>query len=178
MCNLAKGFPDIICNDFIGGVKAIYFGAFDDFGTGVTLDNTTGQVEGLATGDLYKYVPHRNSASWTEEVQSSDTYNVFYLNTITLSLRQLTQTKQKELYNLAHGRWVVFVQDNNDSIWMVGYEEGMRVTAGNGATGAAKGDFYGYTLTLTSESKGRAPQLEYFTADPFDNFATVTVVEN
>lgn len=178
MCNITKGFPDVICNDFIGGVKALYFGTFEDFGTGVTLDGTTLRVEGLASGGVFKYVPHRNSASWVEEVQASDTFNVFYLNTITLSLRELTQTKQNELYKLAQGRWVVFVQDQQDVIWMCGYEEGMRVTGGNASTGAAKGDLYGYTLTLTAESKGRAPQLEQYTTSPFDNFAGVSVTTN
>lgn len=176
MCNLTKGYPDVICNDFIGGVKAVYFAPFEDLQGGATFDATTDQVENLPAASIYKYVPHRNSASWTEEVQSSDTFNVFYLNTIALSIRELTHEKQQQLQRMAQGRWVMFVQDNNDRIWMVGYEEGMRVTGGNGATGAAKGDLYGYTLTLTAESKYRAPLCEPYSTSPFDNFADIVVV--
>ncbi len=52
------------------------------------------------------------------------------------------------------------------------------MNGGNGSTGAAKGDLNGYTLTLVSEDKYRAPRLESYTTVPFDNFAGITVEDN
>jgi len=98
--------------------------------------------------------------------------------TVSLSLKGLSQTKQKELQALAFGRWVIFVRDSNDNIWMIGTYEGCLMNGGNGSTGAAKGDLNGYTLTLVSEDKYRAPRLESYTTVPFDNFAGITVEDN
>jgi hypothetical protein len=70
---------------------------------------------------------------------------------------------------------IVFVQDNNDNIWMVGRMDGAEVTAMTTATGVAKGDLNGYTITFTAEEAHKAYRLESFTDFPFDNF-DVTVV--
>jgi hypothetical protein len=102
---------------------------------------------------------------------------VFWTSTISASLKELSQTKQVELQNLAYGRWIVFVEDANRNIWMVGAQEGVLVSGGNGSTGAAKGDLNGYTLTLSAEDRYRAPRLEAYTTVPFDNatFGTITI---
>ena len=147
MCNLTVGFG-LGCNDTIGGVKALYFADWADVVAGVDYDNATGQVEVLPTMTIYKYVPHRN-----------------------------TGNKQIELQNLAYGRWIVFVEDANENIWMIGAQEGVLVSGGNGSTGAAKGDLNGYTLTLSAEDRFRSPRLESYTSVPFDNatFGTITI---
>jgi uncharacterized protein GlcG (DUF336 family) len=77
---------------------------------------------------------------------------------------------------LGKNRLVVFVQDNNDNIWMVGRMDGAEVTAASTATGVAKGDLNGYTVTFTAEEAHKAYRLESFSAVPFDNFAGITVV--
>lgn len=177
MCNLTVGFG-LGCNDTIGGVKALYFADWADVTAGVDYDNATGQVEVLPTMTIYKYVPHRNTGNWVEETTANlDTGSVFWTSTISASLKELSQTKQVELQNMAYGRWVVFVEDANQNIWMVGAQEGVLVSGGNGSTGAAKGDLNGYTLTLSAEDRYRAPRLESYTAVPFDNatFGVITI---
>jgi hypothetical protein len=177
MCNLTVGFG-LGCNDTIGGVKALYFADWADVVAGVDYDNATGQVEVLPTMTIYKYVPHRNTGNWVEETTANlDTGSVFWTSTISASLKELSQTKQTELQNLAYGRWIVFVEDANRNIWMVGAQEGVLVSGGNGSTGAAKGDLNGYTLTLSAEDRYRAPRLEAYTTVPFDNatFGTITI---
>ena len=177
MCNLTVGFG-LGCNDTIGGVKALYFADWEDVMAGVDYDNATGQVEVLPTMTIYKYVPHRNTGNWVEETTANlDTGSVFWTSTISASLKELSQTKQVELQNLAYGRWIVFVEDANRNIWMVGAQEGVLVSGGNGSTGAAKGDLNGYTLTLSAEDRYRAPRLEAYTTVPFDNarFGTITI---
>lgn len=177
MCNLTVGFG-LGCNDTIGGVKALYFADWADVVAGVDYDNTTGQVEVLPTMTIYKYVPHRNTGNWVEETTANlDTGSVFWTSTISASLKGLSQTKQTELQSLAQGRWIVFVEDANGSIWMVGAQEGVLVSGGNGSTGAAKGDLNGYTLTLSAEDRFRSPRLESYTSVPFDNatFGTITI---
>ena len=76
---------------------------------------------------------------------------------------------------LGKNRLIVFVQDNNDNIWMVGRYDGAELTASTTSTGVAKGDLNGYTITLTAEEKDKAYRLESFTSTPFDNFPDIEV---
>jgi hypothetical protein len=76
---------------------------------------------------------------------------------------------------MAKNRLAVFVQDNNDNIFMIGRNDGAEVTAMTTSTGVAKGDLNGYTVTITAEEPNKAYLLEPFTSVPFDNFDDITV---
>jgi hypothetical protein len=88
----------------------------------------------------------------------------------------LSAARRKQLELVGKNRLVVFVQDNNDNIWMIGRMDGAEVTAASTATGTVKGDLNGYTITFTAEEKSKAYRLESFTSIPFDNFSSITVV--
>lgn len=177
-CNLTRGFK-APCNDTIAGIKAIYFGEWEDI-YGIATFNASFELDTLPTITLYKYEPHRNTGFWNEEPDTNENGSIFYKNTIGLTLKGLTIMKQIELQSLLAGRWVAFVQDNQDKIWVVGYWEGLTGMGGsaNGSTGTAKGDLNGYTITLYGEDKNRCVYCSQFTSVPFDNFAGVTVDDN
>lgn len=175
-CELTAGFL-LDCKDSIGGIKAIYLQQHADFLNGVTVDPTTLEVDGLSTASVYKYTLPKHTGSFTEEVASSvENGTIFYTQTVTATFFKLTAARRKQLEILAKNRLVVFVQDNNDNIWMIGRYDGAEVTAASTATGVAKGDLNGYTITFTAEEKDKAYRLESYSNDPFDNFVTITVV--
>jgi hypothetical protein len=175
-CSLTRGF-DAPCNDTIAGTKAIYFGKWSELYGIATFDATSKLLDTLPAITLYKYEPHRNTGFWNEEPDTNDNGSIFYKNTIGLSLKGLSVGKQVELQSLLAGRWVAFVQDNQDQIWVVGYWEGLTGMGGsaNATTGVAKGDLNGYTITLYGEDKNRCTACEDFTSVPFDNFPSVTI---
>jgi hypothetical protein len=90
----------------------------------------------------------------------------------------MTAARSLELQNISKGRNILFVQDNNDNIWMCGYKDGVEVTAFTTASGTAKGDMSGYTITFTGEEKDKAYLLDQFVSPetPFENFPLVNVV--
>ena len=174
-CELSAGFQ-LDCKSTIGGIKAIYLQQHADFLSGVTIDASSEEVEGLPTATVYKYVCPKHTGSFTEEIASSvENGTIFYTQTVTATFFALTADRRKQLELVGKNRLVVFVQDNNDNIWMVGRFDGAEVTAASTATGVAKGDLNGYTITLTAEEKNKAYRLESFTSIPFDNFAGITV---
>ena len=174
-CELTAGF-NLDCKNTIGGIKAIYLQQHEDFLTGVTIDATSEEVDGLPTKTIYKYICPKHTGSFTEEVASSvENGTIFYTQTITATFFALSAARRKQLELVAKNRLIVFVQDNNDNIWMVGRMDGAEVTAASTATGVAKGDLNGYTITFTAEEKSKAYRLESFTSIPFDNFAGITV---
>lgn len=173
-CELTAGF-NLDCKNTIGGIKAIYLQQHEDFLTGVTIDGNE-EVDGLPTKTIYKYICPKHTGSFTEEVASSvENGTIFYTQTVTATFFALSAARRKQLELVAKNRLIVFVQDNNDNIWMVGRFDGAEVTAASTATGVAKGDLNGYTITLTAEEKNKAYRLESFTSIPFDNFAGITV---
>lgn len=175
-CELTAGFI-LDCKDTIGGIKAIYLQQHQDFLSGVTIDETSEEVDGLPTATIYKYTCPKHTGNFTEEVASSvENGTIFYTQTVASTFFKLSAPRRKQLELVAKNRLAVFVQDNNDNIWMVGKGDGAEVTAMTTATGAAKGDLNGYTITFTAEEAHKAYRLESFTSTPFDNFGSITVV--
>jgi hypothetical protein len=169
-CELTAGFL-LDCKDTIGGIKAIYLQQHEDFLTDVTIDPSTEEISALPAVDVYKYICPKHTGSFTEEVASSvENGTIFYTQTVTATFFKLNALRRKQLELVAKNRLVVFVQDNNDNIWMVGKADGAEVTAMTTATGTAKGDLNGYTITFTAEEAHKAYRLESFTNNPFDNF--------
>jgi hypothetical protein len=175
-CELTAGFA-LDCKEGVGGIKAIFLQQLADFQTGVTIDATSQEVDGLPTVSLYQYTLPKHTGNFTEEVASSvENGTIFYTQTVTATFFKLTAARRKQLELVAKNRLVVFVQDNNDNIWLVGKVDGAEVTAASTSTGTAKGDLNGYTITFTAEEAHKAYRVESYSAIPFDNFGTITVV--
>lgn len=175
-CELTAGFT-LDCKEGVGGIKAIYLQQLADFQSGVSVDATSGEIDGLPTTSIYQFTLPKHTGSFTEEVQSSvENGTIFYTQTVTATFFQLSAARRKQLEIIAKNRLVCFVLDNNNNIWMVGKVDGAEVTAMSTATGTAKGDLNGYTITFTAEEKNKAYRLESYANDPFDNFAGITVV--
>jgi hypothetical protein len=173
-CLLTKGFT-LGCKDVLGGIKDIYLGNLSDFATGITFDNVTGMIDGLPTATLYRYQLARNSSSFNE-VATLDEVNgtAFWLQTLTATLRTLSQDKRNELENAARANPIIFVRDVNNKIFVMGRQLGS--TFGwTGQTGQAKGDLNGYAINATAEEGEPAEFLEAYTTVPFDNFGGITV---
>lgn len=175
-CELTAGFL-LDCKEGVGGIKSIFLGQLEDFKTGVTIDPTSEEIDGLSTASIYQYICPKHTGSFTEEVTSSvENGTIFYTQTVTATFFKLSAARRKQLELVAKNRLVVFVQDNNNNIWMVGKVDGAEVTAASTSTGTAKGDLNGYTITFTAEEKSKAYRLESYANDPFDNFGSITVV--
>lgn len=175
-CELTAGFA-LDCKEGVGGIKAIFLQQLVDFQSGVTVDATSEEIDGLPTASVYQYTLPKHTGNFTEEVASSvENGTIFYTQTVTATFFKLSAARRKQLELVAKNRLVVFVQDNNNNIWMVGKVDGAEVTAASTATGTAKGDLNGYTITFTAEEAHKAYRLESFSTTPFDNFASITVV--
>ena len=182
-CDLENGRA-LECRESIGGIRNVYFANYGDLGNLSILDN---ELLSTAAASVYKYELIPQSSSFDEAITvSEENGTVFFEQTLTLALPNLTKTELKELQILCQGRFQVFVEDNNvDTItqtgktFLAGAFNGMTVTGGNVAKGQAFGDMNGYNLTLTGREKEAAYILDEATSagDPFSGLdATITVV--
>lgn len=150
-CDISLGRLDP-CKTSTGGLKAVYF-VNDADCTGVTYDLVDTDVILTVTGTptAYKY-DLKGTSSFEQTITSSrENGTTFFEQTLNLTLKQLSPKSHKQIKLLSYGKPQVVVEDNNGNFFYCGLKHGMDVNGGTIMTGAAMGDFSGYTLTLVAQ---------------------------
>ena len=176
-CDLTKGRKEP-CKDVVGGLKAVYFTDFGDYGTVTETDDEITDMTG--TFVAFKYELKGNSSFEQTITSSRENGTTFFEQTLNLTLKKLSKEDNKELKLLAYGRPHVAIEDYNGNVFVMGLQHGADVTGGTVSTGAAMADLSGYTLTLSAQELKPANFVASPTAaDPFAGMtsATVTVTE-
>ena len=168
-CNITRGRL-IDCKDSIGGLKAIYIcKSYNNNISAVATINTTemnpagfatwsGQSGSATTVFKYDLVP--NLSSMTVNIQSDNANGTTFFNqTLSVTLQKIDHDMTNELRLMAYSRSQIFVQDENDNVFLLGIDGGCYVTGGTVITGAAKGDLTGYTIEWGAEEKNALIQL-------------------
>lgn len=162
-CSLTLTGRSRPCRNALGGVKKVWFadGAQgDNYWDDITLTGAdAGEcADTQALRDFYSYFSPKNSSSFTQTVNASiENGTVFYGQSLTLVLNNITAADIATLENMGKGRLAIVVQDNNDNYFVMGHQNGCLLTGGSGATGAALGDLNGFTLEFTAEEFDNAP---------------------
>ena len=145
--------------------------------TGLTYDADEQLTGGTFT--IFQYDLPPQGGEFTQPIQASrENGTVYYEQTLTINLFALSKEDRKELQVMARMNLLVFVEDYNGNIYMLGKEGGMDVSGGDVKTGRQMGDMSGYELVFTGEEKDQANFVEPYTTNPFDNAGfTVTVTE-
>ena len=159
-CDITNGRIEQ-CKDSVSGLKAIYFINFDDLNsdpTYVTYNATDGDVidtwEPLAALTMYKYELKSTANSFTTSINSSrDNGTTFFEQTLVANLKRQDFATHKNVKLLAYGRPRIVVRTMTDQFFLMGLDQGADVSAGEISTGAALGDFNGYSLTFTAEEE-------------------------
>jgi len=194
-CDITRGRL-IDCKDSIGGLKAIYI--CKNYNTNIsavaTIATTEMTTAGFATWSgssgsattVFKYDLVANLSSMTVNIQSDNANGTTFFNqTLSVTLQKIDHDMTNELRLMAYSRAQIFVQDENDNVFLLGIDGGCHVTGGTVITGTAKGDLTGYTLEWGAEEKNALIQLPASAGPatakyPFDGLAdesalTITV---
>ena len=154
---ITKGKKATACMDSIGGVKNYYFALWCD---GIIV--TAGEISSLGNSleQVFKYEVTGNANSLTETLNPSiENMTAFVTQVTSATFQGLNKDLQVQLSLLAKSRTLVFIEDYNGNIKLMGLKNGAYGSAGTAVTGAAKGDLSGYTIELTAEEKDYAPFL-------------------
>jgi hypothetical protein len=68
-----------------------------------------------------------------------------------LTFHKNDATLRNQLLVLSQANMSVIVKDQRGEYWLMGYQNGVRATAGAMNTGKAFGDLNGFTITLTAK---------------------------
>lgn len=139
------------CSPSMGGIKAIYAANRDEVGE-ITI--TDGKVSAMsAKGVFKKYGFARNTGSMSSNYQISLENGTRYVATdVVVVFNRMETAKRVEMAALAQNDLVLIVEDANSKYWLLGKDEPVKATAGDGLTGTARADRNGYSLTLQDNS--------------------------
>lgn len=161
-CTLTQGIP-LTCKDAMGGISEIKIKALDSVPAG--LEVSGGQITLSDLDGWYTYQFEKETGN-LNEVANINIQNgtLYYTQTLTIKIHNLSSALQQELYNVAQGRLLIACRDNNGNDWLMGSETYAEMTAGTANTGTAFADMNGYELTFTAHSKAPMPSLQNYDA--------------
>lgn len=149
-CNLSAGRNEV-CKDSIGGLAGVYF---LNFTTGSFTKNGDGEVTAFPSGSTVFFYQLKGTSAYTETVNTSrENGTTFFSQELTLNLKKLTNEMTTQLKLLAFSRPQIVVHTLDGASLLVGEVEGADMTAGTIQTGAAMGDLFGYSATMTGMEK-------------------------
>ncbi len=154
------------CKDSVSGLKAMYLINFEDlnsdsptyvtYGTGDNIDEITDwiPVDDTTQLTMYKFELKSTANSFTTAINSSrDNGTTFFEQTLVAALKRQDVVTHKNVKLLAYGRPRIIVRTMTDQFFLMGLDQGADVSAGEISSGAALGDFNGYSLTFTAQEE-------------------------
>lgn len=142
------------CESSMGGIIEVLAALKDDI-TAITV--TTNQVTAITMASskkMVKYSFNRNTGSLTSTYQVNPENGTKYVQSdLALVFSRMETAKRVEITALAQDDLVLIVKDANGKYWLLGYDEAVSMSAGDGQTGTARADRNGYSITLTDISK-------------------------
>jgi hypothetical protein len=166
-CLLNTGYA-LGCRDSIGGISLALIGNFNSNQL-YTLDANDDIIglTGSGTSSYYTFAQEMETGEFIQEgAYSVENGTVFFTQNLSLVFHKNDATLRNLLLVLSQANLSVIVKDQRSEYWLLGFQNGVRVTAGNMNTGKAFGDLNGVTITLT----GKEPQPAHRISDITDFF--------
>jgi hypothetical protein len=120
------------------------------------IEETEGKISAITLEDSQKFKSfyfNRNTGSMTSTYTLDPSTGVRYVTTdLVLQFNRMETAKRIEMTALAQNELVLIVKDANGKYWLLGKDEPVMATAGEGMTGTARGDRNGYGITLQDTS--------------------------
>jgi hypothetical protein len=162
-CNALVGVPKDCGDNNLGAIKRALVGSYEDVLTVTATATGNADTDGNVTavtrtvGTKFEDFPLiKDTSMFSQELVVdlvADTHS--YSQTVELGLRRIDLRKRNALMLLAEGRrdLVIVVQDNNDSWWMLGSDQGLRLSANSAATNNTRSAGQQFSATFTSENE-------------------------
>lgn len=150
-CLLSTGYT-LGCRESIGGVQKVYIGNFKS-GATYTLDgdDRITAFSGL-TASYYTFEQEMETAQFNQPgAYSVENGTVFFTQELVLTFHKNDAELRNQLLILSQANMSVIVKDQRGSYWLMGFQNGVRATAGAMNSGKAFGDLNGVTITLTGK---------------------------
>lgn len=163
VCNALVGVPASCDDNNLGSIKRALIGSFEDVLT-LTVTNTAApDTDGEVTactrtvGTKFEdFVLPKDTSMFSQDIVVdlvADTHS--WSQTVELGLRRIDLRKRNAIMLLAASRrdLIIAVQDNNDDWWMLGSDQGMRLSANSATVNNTRSAGQQMNITFTSENE-------------------------
>lgn len=141
------------CSTSKGGINVVYLLNYDDV---KSVETAEGKITGITVAEGKKFLAYhfrKGTGSMSSTLNVDPANGVNYVTTdLALTFLKMDTAKRIEMSALAVNELVAIVKDANGVYWYLGMDEAIAATAGDGATGTARGDGNRYTITLQDTS--------------------------
>ena len=140
------------CAPSMGGIVAVYLANYTDIDGFHVTDGMAGIT--MAAGKTFKkYAFPRNTGSMSSNYTFDKTTGAnFVVTDLVMVFTKMETAKRVEITALAQGELAAIVKDANGKYWVLGFNEPLTPSAGDGLTGTARADRNGYSFTLQDNS--------------------------
>jgi hypothetical protein len=146
------------CKDSIGGTSVLYL--FNYLADAFTVLAGEATAMNVALTAAYSYELVGDGSSFSENpVSDRQTGTVTNTQTITAALHKIDAATSAELNLVAKAYPIAVIKDRNGIYHLVGQTDGIDFSI-ESATGSAKSDFNGFTLTGVSVEQNLSPKLD------------------
>ena len=149
-CATISAYTFDVCSNSIGGVKRVWLANYKDDAISATSADV---ITAFASGVTWTQFPFRkNTASMTSTVNINDEGGNYISTELTMLFSRMDTQKRLAMNALMLAEVMAIVEDCNGKRWFLGHDNPLACSAGEGATGTAKGDSNRYSITLTDDS--------------------------
>lgn len=149
------------CSANRGGIVEVYIANHADV---QSVTETSGKVSGITmdTGKKFQvYSFSKNTGNITSTYTIDPASGVrFVTSQLLLQFNRMETTKRVEITALALADLMVICKDANGLYWLLGKDEPVNASAGDGQTGTARSDANRYTITLEDNSEEMPYEVE------------------
>ena len=141
------------CSPSMGGIVEALI-ANKESVTGISASSDMiSEITMASSAKFKRYSFPRNTGSLTSNYTIDQTTGVRYVaSDLVLIFNRMETAKRVEISALAQNDLVIIVKDANGKYWLLGKDEPVNATAGDGLTGTARADRNGYSITLQDNS--------------------------
>lgn len=145
--SLNKGISGA-CDTSMGGITKVLLTEYSD--ALYTLNSAGTEVSAVSSGATwYEFTFRKGSSSMTSTLNVDDANGINYVSTeLQMQFGKMETSKRVAVAALAKSELAGIVKDSNGKYWALGLSEAVTASAGEGATGAARGDSNHYSITL------------------------------
>lgn len=141
------------CSANMGGIVEVLIANYDDVSAFTVADDKIATIT-MASGKTFKrYSFAKNTGSLTSTYTIDTASGVRYVvSDLVLQFNRMETTKRVEISALALADLMIICKDANGVYWLLGKDEPVNASAGDGQTGTARSDANRYTITLQDNS--------------------------
>lgn len=163
VCKTIQGIPKDCGDNNLGSIKRALITDFDNVTSITVTDGVDADSDGEVTAitmdsatNFEEFKFPKDTSSFTQEWVGdlvADTHS--YSQTIELGFRRIDLRKRNAIMLLAEGRrdLIAIVEDFNGDYWMLGTDQGLRLSASSATTNDTRSAGQQMPVTLTSENE-------------------------